>query len=192
MLSCFGCVVIGGSIDQWRQQQAGDCATVIIAKVKGIEMPNETTRGFRLTVWRPFRPGRPLARESGPSALCEWPINNETPLHEEIYSWQPQIDIWASTMASEQTNKLRQSLEAFNPYASPHERSVGSLTGVLGELARAIQESPNIWADCEQQVEHESGREVQYRTNTILALRNHLLWVYEVFKNVPGASVTIR
>jgi hypothetical protein len=117
--------------------------------------------------------------------------------HEQVYAWEPKgIDVWGSIRSSTETEALRALLfDTFSPSpATPvSKRSIGGLKSVLDALTKVLGNPGQLeWADSQDFIEADSPEPINMRANTIAVLYNHLLWIYEVFGEVPGASVSIR
>ncbi len=118
----------------------------------------------------------------------------DSELHEQVYCWETEEDIWGSLKDVGQTAKARSALiEAFDPSKPIGERSMDQLRKALAVLEE-IAGSPNAtdWSECNELDRTMPGSQVYLRANTVLLLYRHLLWVWDVFKQVPGASVTVR
>ena len=159
---------------------------------------NLDTRQFRIVVWRPLAEMR---------NLMVLPIGTSSPegdsdqanyeFHEQIYAWEPRgIDVWGSIRSPADTQNLRTLLlDTFNPSpASPVDRRrIGHLQPVLDALAAVLSgQAPLDWADSWDVIDAGRADSPSQRANTIAVLYNQLRWMYEVFKDVPGASVSIR
>jgi hypothetical protein len=150
---------------------------------------------FRLSVWRPATLSRRVSVFE-PSQQASLPGDGSQHLHlyEEIYSWAPEEDVWLSICESADQRRLNSLLvEAFSPDRAPSERGIAALPGALSALRETIlSPGKTDWADCRESVQNDEDQRTNYRANSMIALYNHLSWVHEVFKNVPGASITIR
>lgn len=115
-------------------------------------------------------------------------------LHEQVYSWEPQEDIWGSLIDVEQTRRARAALvEAFDPSRPASDRSIAHLQKAL-DLLKDVLQLPNAtaWSECSEAVKVLGEDQINLRANTILLLLRHLEWIWSIFKHVPGASVTVR
>jgi hypothetical protein len=149
---------------------------------------------FRLTVWRPAdRTKRLLIFSRSADGEKSASENAEIEFHEEVYSWGPKEDIWLSVSDPEDQRKLKSLLiDPFAPERPSAERGMERLDAALEALRAVLADGPKTaWAECEETREVE-GDNVNLRCHGIAALRNHLRWIYEMLKSVPGVSVTIR
>ena len=143
---------------------------------------------FRLQVWKPCRWDRQyLSSDTGAPATDE-------AFQECIYVWEPLGDPFACITAPEETRQLRDALiEAFAPGRPVGERAVEGLQKPLDIIDRILN-TPGIvsWADSPYAL-RTSGEEVLHlRQHMLLALRQHLQWVLDIFKHAPRVSVTVR
>lgn len=148
---------------------------------------------FLLAVWRPARFERQLTNFAAVEATSR--AFETEDLHEQMYIWSPDEDVWGGIRDSTKTNVIRTVLvEGFSPFREPQSRGMAQLREALNEL-REVVYSPDAvdWSECEAFVNSEQAdSESNLRANTLLALYLHLHWLHRVFENVPGASVTIR
>ena len=152
------------------------------------------TKRFRLTIWKPADPKRPLlifAKNGDGTGTAH--DQGDFDFHEEMYSWEPREDVWLSVSDAEDQRNLRSLLvDRFSPERPVGERGIDRLVDAMNGL-RALLTDPKktAWADSEETTEV-GGESLNLRCNCIAALQNHLCWLYEVFKSIPGVSVTIR
>jgi hypothetical protein len=167
-------------------------------------MPTATDEGtvqFRLSVWRPARLGRQLHYfpEVGESIAAQHDptgrLLEHSALQEELYLWDPgKEDIWSSIKDSKIEESFRDSfLRPFAPSLAPKSRSLAAFGAALMQFRKtagpALSASP--WALANQEALF-GGERVNLRTHSLLAVLNHLSWIFATFEHVPGASVTIR
>jgi len=151
----------------------------------------ESAARFFLSVWRPARPFRPLA--AFPDGQSQQLSLNPDMLHEQIYTWCPEEEIWGGIIDSEITNLLRSKLiDGFNPYLEPAKRTMTHFADAVRTLGEVlINHGASIsWSECEAVAERSDQESL--RANTALALYLHLQWVLQVFEHLPGATVTVR
>lgn len=162
------------------------------------EAMTSDNRQFRIIVWRPVDPMRNLmvlpAAASGTETDSDCASYE---FHEQVYAWEPKgVDVWGSVRNSDDTQNLRVLLlETFNPSpASPvSRRRIGKLESILNALEKVLANKGSLdWADSEDIIDSTQPESQNVRANTIAVLYNHLRWIYEVFREVPGASVSVR
>ena len=80
--------------------------------------------------------------------------NLECELHEQMYSWEPDEDVWGSLKDREQTRRARAALiEAFDPSKPVSERSISHLEQALRILADVLgTQGATAWSDCNEAV----------------------------------------
>ena len=148
----------------------------------------QTSSAFRLSVWKPANPIRRLMACSAEQSHldCE--------LHEQVYSWEPDEDIWGSLIDGEQTRRARSALiEQFDPSRSAKDRSISHLHEALTVLTDILRiPGATAWSECNESVQAPGDDQVNLRANTVLLLFRHLEWIWNIFRHVPGASVTVR
>lgn len=152
-------------------------------------MANEATAGLRVTVWRPYSSERALAvvRPGEPELSY---IDEQVGLHQDIYSWQTREDVWGGLVDDALRAGLRNRiLEGFQPYADPSERGFSQLRDFLDALGAAVRSGKSEWSISSQS---EVDARFVHRIHALLAFYRHLEWVYRVFKDVPGVSVSVR
>jgi hypothetical protein len=150
---------------------------------------------FRLSVWRPAPATRNLMLiPAGPAGSQSGLKHSEFDFHEQIYAWEPREDVWLSLREAEDQRKLRQLLvEAFSPDVPPDQRPISKLAEALDAISEIVKaEGKSDWADNEETVEISGDETINFRSHGMLALHNHLSWVYETFRAMPGASLMIR
>jgi hypothetical protein len=154
-------------------------------------MAIDTIGAFRLTIWRPLAHSRPISVEPI-EATGEPTVLGIESVHEAIYEWQPKIDVWGSLPGSDVTNELREQLRRFHPFEPRSERAIEHLRPFLEKLEEILSSDSGKWAFCTTQADETGEPEVEFRSNTALALYRNMKWVYEIFRDLPGAVVTIR
>lgn len=148
----------------------------------------DTSAGLRITVWRPYVPDRPLTIRKGSDDTISV-VGPDMQLQQEAFTWQVKEDVWGGLTDSEVRQQLSQKfITEFEPVRPPAQRSLAKLGSLLDEL-RAADASAE-WSSSGQQV-HEDG-ETAVRLNSVLAFLNQLTWLHDVFRDVPGASVSVR
>lgn len=143
---------------------------------------------FRLAVWKPANLARRLMVYSADQT------HMQCMFHEQVYSWETEEDIWGSLVDVDQTRKVKSALiDAFDPSRSPEERSFVRLKEALDRLREVLSKADaTAWSECYKTVKAQGYDEINLRANTVLLLYRHLEWIWHIFKDVPGASVTAR
>lgn len=150
-------------------------------------MVTEFSPTIRLTVWRPAHLDRRLM--IGGAVV---PSAEEDNLLEEAYRWETAEDFLGSFSATDSA-KLKDCLMGwFAPPLPPAERTMVKLGAAMDVLANVCRSAgADAWKDASTTEPNLDGV-VNLRAHTGLALYHHIRWVHHVFKDVPGASVTIR
>ena len=154
---------------------------------------------FRLEVWRPTSFDRQLAYQKDLDGIT--PQDRITPnveelhhdrIYEQAYSWRIKGDIWTALTANEDATEIREFFTSeFSSDKPPEERTFNKLKARLEKLSNYLNDSDNrLWQTWEQPIDKDE--ENFYQIQPFLSLYYHLNWLYEVFHDVPGASVTIR
>jgi hypothetical protein len=139
-------------------------------------------------VWRPYEPDRPLTLQVGDSGTVT-AVDNDVRLQQEAFAWQVREDIWGGLIDAELRGTLSQRfINDFEPVLLPEERSMDKLKLLLDDLAAAIPKAE--WSTSGQQLEEDG--ETAFRLNALLAFYAQLSWIYEVFHDTPGASISVR
>ncbi len=128
-----------------------------------------------------------MGPDKDPASLV--PYQNEQ-LQEETFSWETRED-FSGSLTQVDAGSLRVALfDAFAPHLPPPERSVRKLKAAI-DVLRNGSRGTSGWGDALSTGPYE-GEQVNVRANPALSLLHHLRWVFDVFHNVPDASVTVR
>lgn len=148
----------------------------------------QISSAFHLSVWKAANLTRRMMVSSADVS------DLDCDLLEQVYSWEPEEDIWGSLIDAEQTRKARAALvEAFDPSRAMADRGVAQL-GKAVEVLAEIVKTPGAtdWSECNEAAKMSNGEQVNLRANTVLLLFRHLEWIWNIFRHVPGASVIVR
>ncbi len=148
---------------------------------------------FRLEVWRPASYDRQLAYQKDSDGMTP-DVNELHPdrIHEQAYSWKIKGDIWTALTIEDDAKYLKEAFtRGFISDLSPDKRSFDKLKTILEKLSDYLDDENNrLWQIWEQPIDEDEDN--TYRIQPLMSLYYHLNWLYEVFHDVPGASVTIR
>jgi len=116
----------------------------------------------------------------------------EEQLQEEAYAWEACEDFQGSLGSGDAVRVQETLFDAFAPQLPPAKRAVSKLLPAISALRIGCSNSRDIaWKDAFATIS--VGNEpINLRANAALALLHHLQWVYDVFSDVPDASVMIR
>ena len=144
---------------------------------------------LQLRVWRPCRWEREYldVNKQRPAEV--------TSFQECIYSWEPFSTLSDSIIyTTERTETLRKVLEDFAPTHSPEQREIGKLKMVITALDNIIKDKDSSnWITSQKELKQSPEEEsLNLREHPLLALRQHLQWVYDTFKSIPHVNITFR
>jgi hypothetical protein len=143
---------------------------------------------LQLRVWRPCRWEREYldVNKQRPAEVASF--------QECIYSWEPFSNLLDSITHTEQTETLGEVLENFAPTHSPEKRKVEKLKMVIEALDNIIKDKDGSnWIDSQRELKQSpEGESLNLREHPLLALRQHIQWVYDTFKSIPHVNVTFR
>lgn len=153
-------------------------------------MATESIVKLKLSVWRDFAPGKPLALWSG-GQREQQVISGDSEIQQEIFSWQMREDPFDGVLAEEDRAKLRELLlDRFEPSSDPRQRRVNGLKDFVDEADRVLTGGKSEWTiSLDPPKEDEDA---PYRLNPLLALRNQIEWLIGSFGGIPGLSVSVR
>lgn len=157
---------------------------------------NETL--LRLDIWKPASIDKKLfyhhneqnkAQEVKMPNMCELYTDR---IHEQAYSWKVKGDIWTALKNDKNSQDLKNDIiSIFSPELPPEQRGFDKLRTILEKLLVFLKNDDNrLWQTWDQLIDDDEN--INYRIQPILSLYFQLNWLYKVFHNVPGASVTIR
>ena len=113
----------------------------------------------------------------------------EDVFQQEAFIWHLREDIWAGVTDEETRLSLSERLRSdFQPSLAPAERALPKLKQFLVDATDAVKAAE--WSDSNHQAEQDGM--TAFRLNPLLAFYLQLEWMYDVFKDLPGASVSIQ
>jgi hypothetical protein len=124
---------------------------------------------LKITIWQPYFTGFMLAIGQGDSSWLNI-LDGDTELQREVLS--------------------SRFIDAFQPMLPPADRSLNKLEEFLEEL-RAVASSPASEWSPSATTPLDVGTPPTM-VNNLLALTHQLTWLVDVFRDLPGASVSIR
>jgi hypothetical protein len=152
-------------------------------------MAVESSVGVRITIWRPYTPERQLAfqLESNEPLML---VRPEMQLQQEAFAWQVREDVWGGVTDADRRLELSQrTIADFEPILPPSQRSMEKFRQLLDAVSAAIENTE--WSDSAQQLD-EDDADTPYKLNALLCFHLQMRWIYDVFKDTPGASVSVR
>lgn len=114
--------------------------------------------------------------------------------HEQIYKWETKEDILGAVTNSDLTENLRIVLiDHFNPANSFELRRIKYLENSLRVMDELLSDkSFSDWGDVIDTRRIVTNEPLHLRQHKLLALRQHIQWIYDTFSLVPDANITIR
>lgn len=159
--------------------------------VRGWDLAQETPFGARITVWRPYSPAKLLALHQQPDATkaALTLFGPDDIFQQEAFVWHALEDVWGSIVDAEIRRTLSERLRNdFQPSLPPLERDLKKLRRFLDDAKLALPEAE--WSDSAQRLERDGM--TAYRLNALLAFCVQLEWIHDIFKDLPGASVSVQ
>ena len=145
---------------------------------------------LRISVWRDFSPARALTLWIGDRPERQV-ISSDSDIQQEVFAWQMREDPFAGISDEADRSRLRALLfDRLEPSIPPEGRGIDRLNDFLKEATRILDADGSEWTvSLDPPIEDEDA---PYRLNSLLALRNQVDWVAQVFGGLPGISVSVR
>lgn len=144
-----------------------------------------TTRTLEVSIWRDFKPSRPLLHELQ-STATELFNANDVRLQQRVYRWSMSeglLDSIADPSIREQLTHLL--IERFNSSLPSSERSMDRVLEFIVE-ARSVASEWTLSQTASDDIEYAPS------INVIDAFTRHLAWLHEMYSRLPGVSLMIR
>ena len=147
---------------------------------------------FRLEVWRPARFSNRLMYVQNDGDDGQKASFEQEQLHEQIYSWGAEGNVWSALGIDQKGQEVKERIASdFKVDLLPSDRGFDKISKILDLLKEYLDQDENrSWETWEQALEDDEGE--PFQTQPILAFYHHLRWLYHMFQDLPGASVTIR
>lgn len=144
---------------------------------------------FRLSIWQSFRPIHSLIYSSENDDDNGIALNEHN-LLEEIYTWNPDMDILSGVADEDIRKNLHDSFfVGFSRNLSPQVRGFDKLKNVLAFLKETLANPDSLrWTNSDQSVVGDDS--ISLRCIPLIALHLHLMWLNEVYGDKPGLSIT--
>jgi hypothetical protein len=150
----------------------------------------EGATGIKITVWRNYWPERQLVCSKEESQIY---FNTDERLQQDVFNWQVREDIWGGFTDETIRQELNlRFIQSFDPFLQPEARGFAKLKEMLAQLYTAAISNESSWSTSAQQFEEDNDGSTSVRLNALLAFCTQLRWIHDVFKDVPGASITVR
>jgi hypothetical protein len=108
---------------------------------------------------------------------------------QDAFSWHVREDIWGGVIDADVRAGLAAKLIGdFQRILPPSERGLDKLEAFLAEAEAAVANSE--WSSSAQY--RETDGETPVRLNVLLSFCVQLRWICQVFKDLPGTSLSVR
>lgn len=145
---------------------------------------------FRVTVWQPYFAGCMLAFPRDGAAEYDL-LGGDFELQREVFTWPLHEDVWAGISEHEIRVALHQSfVNDFQATRPPHERGMAKLASFVESVGEALQLRKSEWSVAESGAAEFSNTSLMI--NGLSAFYNQLKWMLDMFRDLPGASVSVR
>jgi len=116
-------------------------------------------------------------------------VGPEDELQEEAFTWVTREDVWGGITDDTVRETLREHfVSEFEPTLAPHERGFDKVARILTEIANSMTNTS--WSSSTEQLDEDDVS--PFRLNALLAFHTQLQWMFQVFKDIPGASLSVR
>ena len=151
----------------------------------GIDSP----LGVRLTIWRPLSPTKALALHQNAAGMPITLFGPDDIFQQEAIVWHVKEDIWGGVADFTLRSSLQDGLmNGFQPTLPPDQRSMAHFHAFLSQCDNALSEAD--WSDSVVSMENDGSSAI--RINALIAFYAQSSWIYHVFKDLPGASVSVQ
>jgi hypothetical protein len=153
-------------------------------------MTADSAPKLRVSLWRDFRLGRPLAYQpSGNSDTRLFHRNDQ--LQEEVFAWEVGEAFLNGVTDDDLRARILGSLSnVFAVSISPSERPCAKLSSFFEAAEAALASGSAEWSGSEDLAFEDEPD--PYRVNMLLAFYNKMRWLHEMFKDEPGVSISVR
>jgi hypothetical protein len=153
-------------------------------------MATDSPPKMRVSLWRDFRPERTLAYKAGGAPDAKF-FQRDDQLQEEVFA----LHVGEGVLNGVADDDLRATIKAcltedFAPALPPSMRACRKLERFFQAAKKAIESGKAEWSDSEDLAFDDEPD--PYRVNMLLAFYNQMLWLYEMFKDEPGVSISVR
>ena len=151
----------------------------------------EASKVLRLSIWKSFKPKRPILRQDIENNKFEFLDSEDSDnLQEEIYTWQTAELLFDGIENETNRQKFKEKIKNLEVSLPPSERGISILNELIQSAESIIDDEKLQWIASQSELnDNESGEE---RVNGLLAITLHLKWLSECFADCPGISVSIR
>ena len=144
----------------------------------------------RVTIWQPYFAGCMLAIGQPDSSGLNI-LDGDTELQREVFTWSVAEDVWAGVADDiKRTEFAARFVDSFQPTLAPSERSMESFADFVSDLRGVALSSLSEWSASASKMAEVGVPPVLL--NGLLAFYHQLVWLLDVFRDLPGASVSVR
>lgn len=145
---------------------------------------------LRVTIWQPYFAGCMLAFPRVGESEFDL-LDGDAELQKEVFTWPLQEDVWAGIVSYEVRDNLQSRFgNDFQPSRPPSERTMQKLAEFVTEVEKALTPGMSEWSVAESGAAEFSS--MSFMINGLSALHNQLSWLLDMFRDLPGASVSVR
>lgn len=153
-------------------------------------MATDSPPKLRISLWRDFRPERTLSYKARGATDAKF-FQRDDQLQEEVFAWHVGEGVINGIVDDDLRATITAYLtEEFAPALAPSDRQCSKLIKFFDAAMEAVDSGKAEWSDSEDRAFEEDPE--PYRINMLLAFYNQMLWLYEMFKDEPGVSVSVR
>ena len=153
-------------------------------------MTGDAQTKVRITIWQPYFAGFMLAIGQDDASGLNI-LDGDTELQREVFTCAIQEDVWAGVTDDHKRASLSSRfIDAFQPMLPPTDRGMAELSAFVSDLREVALSSASEWSPSAAAGDDEGAPPLM--VNNLLALYHQLAWLLDVFRDLPGASVSIR
>ena len=150
----------------------------------------DATTKLRITAWQPYFADFMLAcQDAGAPELGI--LGSDAELRREIFTWPLEEDIWAGvTDDTLRVSLQRRFVTDFQPERPPAERSMARYGEFVDAVGDVLAASGSEWSAASSGIA--DGSATTYMIDALAAFHQQASWIRDVFRDLPGASVSVR
>lgn len=144
----------------------------------------------RVTIWAPYFAGCMLAfGRDDVDGLGVLDVDAE--LQREVFTWPVEEDVWAGITNDAKRAELEERFTTeFQPTRLPAERDMVRFAAFVEALEGVIASADSEWSVGSSGAAEKSAAGFMF--NGLLALHTQLRWMLDIYRDLPGASVSVR
>lgn len=128
----------------------------------------------------------------GPQAAHQLELlDSDAELQKEVFTWPLEEDVWAGVLDDPLRTHLQERFTTeFQAMRPPEERNMDRFSDFIDEIGAALVPGSNDWSVAASGAAELSNTALMI--NGLLAFHNQLQWMLDMFRDLPGASVSVR